>query len=104
MIRFARYHVTGKIASDRITENQIAGLTEFNFSTAHLIHYYPLDSDQPREQYDYFLIHLPGASGGFEERAEMRTADNITGSIYDSGIVYTDGESFVLTPFAGEST
>jgi hypothetical protein len=100
MIRFAGYHVAGRIASDSITENQIIGLTEFNFSTAHLTHYYPLDSDQPREEYDYFFIHLPGASGGFEERAEVRTADLTTESIYDSGVVYTDGGSYILTPYA----
>jgi hypothetical protein len=96
MIEFARDHVGGQIASDIVTRNQITGLTEFDFSVAHLAWYYPLDKNQPRRKYDCFLIHLPGASGAFEEQAEIRTRDLIIEVIYNSSIIYTNGESYIL--------
>ena len=96
MIEFARDHVGGRIACDRVTRNQITGLTEFDFSVAHLAGYYPLDKNQPERTYDCFLIHLPGASGAFGEQAEMRTRNLILEAIYNSSIVYTNGESYIL--------
>ena len=96
MINFARDHVTGRIAYDHITGNQIVGLTELNFSVAHFAWYYPLDKSRSEREYDCFLIHVPGISGGFGERAEMRTRDMILEAIYDSSIVYTNGESYIL--------
>jgi len=96
MIEFASYHTGGQIACDRITLNQIIGLTELNFSVAHLTWYYPLDKNQLEIKYDYFLIHLPGISGAFDEQAEMRTRDLILEAINNSNIVYTNGESYIL--------
>jgi hypothetical protein len=96
MIKFASYHIGGQIACDRITLNQIIGLTEFNFSVANLKWYYPLDKNQLEIKYDCFLIHLPGASGAFDEQAEMRTRDLILEAIYNSSIIYTNGESYIL--------
>lgn len=97
MIGFAEDYVGGRIASDSVTRNQITGLTEFNFSITHLVWYYPLDKNQLKREYDCFLIHLPGVGGGFSEQAEMQTRDLILGAIYDSSIIYTNGESYILT-------
>lgn len=96
MIEFAQRYVDGPIACDLVTQVQIEGLTDFNFSLAYLTPYYPLDKNQPEIKYDYFLVHLPGISGVFSEPAELRTRDLILNTIYNSSIVYTNGESFIL--------
>jgi len=98
MINFARTHVTGLIACDHITASQLIGLTELNFSTTHVIGYYPLDKSQSEIKYDCFLIHVPGIGGGFAEQAEIRTGDLILEAIYNSNVIYTNGESYILTP------
>jgi len=92
------------IASDWVTRNQIFGLTSYNFSSNHVILYYPfsrlLDENIIKKKYDYFLIHLPGKSGAFNERAEIRTRSLISEAIYDSNVIYNNGESYMLTkPF-----
>ena len=89
------------IACDRVTQNQIRGLTNYDFSRTSLAYYYPLsrllDNSSLEKKYDYFLIHLPGKSGSFHERAEIRTRSLVIGSLYDSNILYTNGESFILS-------
>jgi hypothetical protein len=98
MIDFVYSFVVGRIASDVVTANQITGLTDFNYSSSYLTFYYPLDDAQTKRTYDYFLIHLPGISGPIEEKAEFRTTELISESIYTSSIIYTNGESYVLVP------
>jgi len=101
MIWFAEDHVRGSIACDEVTRNQILGLTEIDFSRT-VVWFYPfsrlLDESIPEKDYDYFLIHLPGKSGAFEEKAEIRTRSLILEAIYDASynIVYSNSESFVL--------
>ena len=101
MIKFAENHVRGRIACDTVTKNQIIGLTEYNFSSAHVMWYYPLsrlaDKSAREIEYDYFLIHLPGISGTFGEHAEIRTKALILDTIYNSNILYNNGESYILT-------
>lgn len=96
MINFAESYVDGRISCDGLTENQITGLTRLDFSVAHLTRYYPLDKNQPVRTYDCFLIHLPGISGVFAEQVEMRTRVLLIETMYNSSIVYTNGESYVL--------
>jgi hypothetical protein len=96
MIEFAEHYSIGQIACDDVTRSQIIGLTDLNFSATRLAWYYPLDKHQLEKKYDYFLIHLPGASGRIDEQAEIRTRDLILGAIYNSSIIYTNGESYVL--------
>jgi hypothetical protein len=57
-----------------------------------------LDESIPEKNYDYFLIHLPGRSGGFQEQAEIRTRSLILEVLSNSShnLIYTNGESFVL--------
>jgi len=95
-IKFVYNHVVGRIASDSITRNQIIGLTDTNFSTTHLIYYYPLDNGQPKQEYDFLVIHIPGKSGILEEKANIRTPSLILETIHNSSIVYTNGESYIL--------
>jgi len=99
MIRFAEDHVRGRIACDAVTRNQIIGLTKISFSGT-VIWFYPfsrlLDESIPEKEYDYFLIHLPGKSGAFQEQAEIRTRSLILDAINSSSIAYTNGESYVL--------
>jgi hypothetical protein len=97
MIEFASVYVRGGIACDLVTREQIVGLTDFSFSVAYLTGYYPLDKRQLEKRYDYFLVHLPGASGPFNEQAEIRTRDLILEAICNSSVIYTNGESYTLT-------
>lgn len=96
MITFVHDHVSGRIASDAQTGNQLTGLAGYDFSIAHLLGYNPLDNRQPRQQYDYFMIHYPGKSGTLGESAEMRSPNLILETVRSSSIIYTDGESYVL--------
>jgi len=98
MTKFAQEYVNGRIACDGTSRNQILGLAEYNFSIAHVIwwKYYPLEKSEQKLQYDFFLIHIPGVSGPFQEQAEFRTRDVIVEAIEGSSIVYTNGESWVL--------
>jgi len=105
MIKYAeRYIKAGSIACDRATTNQILGLTSYDFSRSRLAWYYPfstlLHNNTREEEYDYFLIHLPGKSGTLSEKAEIRTRSLIVESVYNSSVLYSNGESYVLSkPF-----
>jgi hypothetical protein len=101
MIEFAERHIDrGMIACDPITQNQILGLTDYNFSQTHLADFYPFDSNAAGEEFDYFLIHFPGKSGWPGVKPELGTKDFILGVTYNSTLTYSNGESFVLTgPF-----
>lgn len=92
--RFFPYGKT--IASDGTTEIQLIGLTNINFSKAH-IKYYPLSKEEELT-FDFFLIHLPGKSGAFKEKAEFRTKSLISSYIYNSkyNIIYTNSEAYIL--------
>lgn len=89
------------IACDRVTQNQIRGLANYNFSKTNLAYYYPLsrllDNSSIEKEYDYFLIHLPGKSGSFHESAEIHTSSLIIERLCHSDILYTNGESFILS-------
>lgn len=101
MINFAqeRIHV-GKIACDTITHNQILGLTDYNFSKSHLTEYYPfsilIDNRITEQKFDYFLIHLPGKSGNLAVKPEIGTREFIIEATYNSSVLYSNGESYVL--------
>jgi len=105
MIKHAeRYIQGGLIACDRVTTNQIIGLTSYNFSDNHLAWYYPFSRllyiNATEKEDDYFLIHLPGKSGPLSEKAEIRTRSLIIESVYNSSVLYSNGESYVLSkPF-----
>lgn len=100
MILYAeKFFPHGKnIASDVTTARQMYGLTSINFSQAHM-KYYPLSKKKTRLKFDYFLIHLPGKSGGFEDPVETRTTNVILSTIYNSryNIIYTNSESYILS-------
>jgi len=92
------YFPQGKlIACDRVTKDQIFGLTNRTFPYSHLAGYYPLEKNATERRYDYFLIHLPGKSGAFYEKAEIRTKNLIHDAITHSSIIYTNAESYILT-------
>ena len=98
MIFFASNHIMkGRIACDRITRNQILGLAGYDYWVSYKIDYYPIDKNQTERQYEFFLTHLPGASGRFQEPVEIRTKSLILSTIYNSSVIYTNGESFILT-------
>ena len=97
MINFAENYVNGRIAAVQPTSNQIVGLTRIDFSVTNLVRYYPFDRSLPEREYDYFLIHLPGKSGVPIVDVRLRTRSSILEAIYNSSIVYTNGESYILT-------
>jgi len=101
MIAFAENHVTGIIAATSPTADQIVGLTAVDFSDANLVRYNPFDKNQTEQRYDYFLIHPPGKSGTPAVKAELRTSSVILEAIYNSSIVYTNGESYILASQKG---
>jgi len=98
MIAYAeRYLPDGTtIAADKATGHQIYGIANWNFSQNHKV-FYPL-AWETSVAHDYFLLHLPGVSGGFEEKVENRTRNVILSIIYDPNydIVYSNGESYIL--------
>lgn len=96
MIEFTMDYVNGQIVCDQVTKNQLAGLAGFDFSDAHLVEYYPLGKKELQKKYDFFLIHLPGVSGLLDEPAEIRTEYLVLSVIYNSSIIYSNGESFIL--------
>ncbi|MFX0125132.1 MAG: hypothetical protein ACFFAE_15985 [Candidatus Hodarchaeota archaeon] len=104
MINYASKHINGSIACDQVTTNQIMGLTRSNFSRL-LTRYYPLskllDENITEIEYDYFLIHLPGKAGAFQEKAEIRTKSLILGVINNStnNLVYSNGESYIFATY-----
>jgi len=92
------YFPQGKlIACDRVTRDQIFGLTNRTFPYSHLAWYYPLEMGATERRYDYFLIHLPGKSGVLLEKAEARTKSLIYDAMTHSNILYTNAESYILT-------
>jgi hypothetical protein len=102
-----KYIEKGFIASDIVTSSQILGLTDSDFSKAHLMMYYPftwlVDNTTKKREYDYFLIHVAGRGGPIYEPAEIRTASVIQTAIYGSSVTYNNGESYVLQkPFRYE--
>jgi hypothetical protein len=106
MIAYAEKHIgKGMIACDPVTENQILGLTDYSFSQSHLAGFYPFDHNITGEKIDYILIHLPGKSGWPGVKPEVGTKDFILGVTRNSSVLYSNGESFILTnPFMTQNT
>jgi len=105
MIKHAERHIPNgvPVACDRISLYQIRGLTGYSFSHFHQ-YYYPflklLDQNVTERKFDHFLIHFPGKSGALHEKAEIRTRGLISQVIYNSSVIYANGESYILTnPF-----
>jgi hypothetical protein len=97
VVNFAGEHIVGRITSDSITRNQMLSLLGVDFLENHLVNYYPLDTRRPKLKYDFFIIHIPGKSGILEEQAKFRTPSLILGAVCNSSIVYTNGESYIIT-------
>jgi hypothetical protein len=115
MIAYAEKHIgKGMIACDPITGNQILGLTDYSFSQSHLADFYPFNYNTTNalveyntagEKIDYILIHLPGKSGWLGVKPEVGTKDFILGVTRNSSLIYSNGESFILTnPFMYHNT
>lgn len=102
MIRHIEDYSSGEVrlASDDTTSNQVFGLSDYDFSVNQLIGYNPLttliDENVVQRSYDIFLIHLPGKAGGLAEKAEIRTEKLILETIYNSSVLYNNGESYIL--------
>jgi len=109
MIVHAEKHIrTGMIACDSVTENQILGLTEYNFSQSHLWGY-PFDergrTRLKTEKFDYLLIHVPGKSGSPKVAPEVGTRSFVLAVAQNSSVIYSNGESYVLAgPFMFNNT
>jgi len=101
MIAHVEKHISeGMIACDPITQNQILGLTDYSFSRSHLAGYYPFDAGVHTEKFDYFLMHRPGKSGWPRVKPEVGTRDFVREVTHNSSVIYSNGESYVLTyPF-----
>ena len=101
MIWFVQNYFTmpkGRIAADSTTSSQVLGLAGYNYTNEHITYYNPLDTSQPRQAYAIFLIHLPGKAGILSEAADFRSPNIVLNEIYNSSIIYSNGESFVLVP------
>jgi len=102
MILYTEEHIQGSIACDAVTRNQLLGLTDHSYSKQYVLWYYPpkalIYPDEPEREYKYFLIHMPGVSGAFEEGAIIRTKEVITNYVHDPkhDIIFSNGVSFGL--------
>jgi len=101
LIRYAEKHIEkGFIASELATAYQAIGLSNHNFSEAHIMHYYPfsrlIDNATKKREYDYFLIHFAGKAGVIMQPAEIRTTTLIKSAILNSSVTYNNGESYIL--------
>ena len=102
MILYAEEHIQGSIACDAVTRNQLLGLTDHSYSKQYVRWYYPpkaiIYPDEPEREYKYFLTHMPGVSGAFEESAIIRTKEVITYYIQDPqhDIIFSNGVSYGL--------
>jgi hypothetical protein len=96
-IFFAENNVNGLIACPVDTSDQMIGLTGLSFSKEHLVKDYPLYKSEQERTYDYYLIHLPGKSGILYELPPDRLPTLILDRIYNSSVVYTNGESYMLS-------
>jgi hypothetical protein len=97
VVNFALSHfAVGVIACDSVTYNQISGVASSSFLLSHVTNYYPIDTQQPQQEYDLLIIHVPGKAGILAEKADVRSPDLILQTIYNSSVVYTNGESFIL--------
>jgi hypothetical protein len=100
VVSFALSHVVvGVVASDPTTYNQMLGVADFSFMSLHFINYYPIDTQEPQQRYDLLIIHVPGKAGILEEKANLRTPDLILQTVYNSDVVYTNGESYMLAHY-----
>jgi hypothetical protein len=101
VIAFAENHINGIIAAQEPTSNQIIGLTPINYSIAHVVIYYPIDKTRPTMRYDYFVIQLPGISAGPPAgvQPELQSVGIIDEYIQNSSVVYTNGESYILSEY-----
>ena len=102
LIDFAYNQFEGRIACDKVTRNQIVGLTDTDYYQGKLIWYYPpntkIYSQLEPKDYDVFMVHFPGISGSFEERADVRDYDTVLHYIYyeDLDLVFSNSQSFML--------
>jgi hypothetical protein len=102
LISFLESRVTGRVACDAVSRNQIFGLTDSEYSRKNLYWYYPplkyVIPETKERIHDYFFIHIPGVGGSFEEPAVIRTKKVIEAHFYlpRYDIVYSNGVSYLL--------
>jgi hypothetical protein len=97
VVGFAYGHITaGLIAADDFTSNLLMGVADSNFRIMHVVKYNPLDTLREPQSYSYFIIHVPGKAGVFDERAAIRTPDIIAEAVANSSTIYSNGESYIL--------
>ncbi|MCW4030145.1 MAG: hypothetical protein NWE92_10930 [Candidatus Bathyarchaeota archaeon] len=94
---FAITHFSsGRIAADLNTHEQLLQVANYSFVAEHLVKYYPLDPTAPYMAYSVLMVHTPGKAGIIDELAPYRTTDIILETVYNSSVVYTNGESYML--------
>jgi hypothetical protein len=90
------YVTSGAIASDATSYFQLLALANSNFKNNHMLKYFPPDHNLPVHGYNYFMTHIPGKAGVMDEPAQLRSPDLICQTVYNSSVVYSNGESFLL--------
>lgn len=96
MIAFAGKYVSGKVATVIPTDAQILGLINESYAFLHVYTYNPMDESQPKQQYDYFLINMPGQSGVTASEPIFRDPNLIANYISNGTLVYSNGESYIM--------
>jgi hypothetical protein len=102
LIQHAYDHNSLGIASDAVTRNQMIGLTDGRYFDNHVLWYNPLlrrlNPNINPKPYGVFMIHMPGISGSFEERADLRDSKTIMELLNDGehDLVYSNSQSFML--------
>ena len=96
LVSFAYRYAVGTIATTDPTSTQIAGLAENSNASFRVINYFPLDTTQFRQEYDLYLINIPGKSGYPNVKKEFAQVNVQNAFILNYSIVYTNGESYML--------
>lgn len=102
MLRFAYLHAPkeGRIDSDRLSRDTSLRLLGWNsFSTAVFDGYDGAKEALDGGNWEILLLHQPGASGPFSERAEYRSSAEISRIVSEPeySLVYSNGMSFILS-------
>jgi len=105
MIKHAeKYIAGGRISADVVTSSQIFGLTNYDFSQSDSLLFYLVPDDfnftMVQMESDYLLMHSPGKSGTLSINTPGSLKSLMLEITRGSSILYTNGESYILTkPF-----
>jgi hypothetical protein len=96
MVNFAAIYFSGIVAATDPSYSQLVGISSPGFwSNVTLVAYDPLDSTVPIRPYDFFLVNNLGIGGIPDIPPQL--ISSITQKVNSSTILYSNGESFIIS-------